>query len=151
MQSLGDLLPDSFKTANAENNIHIGSVIRCHASFTKPPKQKRFIIIGFDSSDSFIGVVLINSSINVNALNQELKEFQYLIRCVKNGYLDHDSYVDCSRLYSFKRETILNELKQNPGQHLGSVYSDDLTRIVDMVKVSPVIAPIDLKKFNLFE
>ncbi|NTU97265.1 MAG: hypothetical protein HGA62_05540 [Chlorobiaceae bacterium] len=46
MSALGDFFPESFKNDFARRNLKIGTVLKLHIKNTKPPKEKRFIVVG---------------------------------------------------------------------------------------------------------
>lgn len=150
MSPLSDQFPDAFRQSYVDGKIVIGSVFKIFLPFTKPPKEKIIIIIGFEESKTYIGVTIINSHININVIrSEELKLYQYLLRKDSNVYLDHDSYADCLGIYPIKYQTIRELLLKNPKAYLGQVKPDDLQRIIDMILSAPTIDPIDLKRFWL--
>ena len=111
MGSLGDFFPNGMKQEIANFNLEIGSVIKCFTSYTRPPKEKRFVILGINEEGNYVGSVFINTNVNFNIINsQELLELQYPVKNQANDYLDHDSFIDCSELFEFEREHLFNLL-----------------------------------------
>ena len=64
MPHLGDFFTDEFKDNYANNSIIKGAVLKFYVTKTKPPKEKRFVVLGEDNDDNYLGVVFINSEIN---------------------------------------------------------------------------------------
>lgn len=150
MGKLGDFFTQEFKEKLADESMHIGSVIRCFVTQTNPPKIKRFIILGRDSSNNYIGTIFINTDVNWNVINsQEILELQYPVKHSENEYLDNDSFIDCSKLIKMEYEYVKNAIVEKPGCVLGKVKDDDLEIIYTLVKSSPNISPIELQSIGL--
>jgi hypothetical protein len=150
MGNLGDFFTQDFKEKIADSSMHIGSVIRCYTTQTTPPKEKRFIILGRDSTNNYIGTIFINSNVNWNVINsQELLELQYPVKKDGNDYLDWDSFVDCSKLIKLEYEYVKNAIVAKPGCVLGTVKQADLEIIYTLVKSSTNISPIELKNIGI--
>lgn len=150
MTKLGDFFSENIKGKLAGSNIVPGNVIRCFTTDTNPPKEKRFVVLGVDVTGALIGTVFINSDVNFNVINsQELLELQYPIKKAGNEYLAWDSFVDCSKLVRFEYEYVKSKIVEKPKCVLGTVKSDDLKIIYELVQKSPVISKAELKKFGL--
>lgn len=150
MGSLGDFFPQGIKQNIANFNLEIGSVVKCFTNHTKPPKEKRFIILGVNDEGNYVGSVFINTNVNFNIINsQELLELQYPVKNQPNDYLDHDSFIDCSELFEFSRQDLFNLLIAEPERALGKVSQKDLETLFRLVKSSPIIEPKMLKKYKL--
>jgi hypothetical protein len=149
--SLGESFPGALKKQFSENNLVAGAIIRTWVEHTKPPKIKRFIVIGISQDKILLGVVHINSEINPNVFpTQELRDLHLKLTAGSREYLMHDSYVDCSRIFQLDRENISKLLHDDPACHLGTVGKDDLTRIKTIIKGSRTVSIRIKKMFGLF-
>lgn len=150
MGSLADFFPEGMKQDIANFNLEVGNVIKCFTSHTNPPKEKRFVILGVNENGDYVGSVFINTNVNFNIINsQELLDLQYPVKNQPNDYLDHDSFIDCSELFEFDRQTLYELLIKEPERALGKVSSEDLEILFGLVKSSPIIEPKILKKYKL--
>lgn len=150
MGRLSDFFPEGIKQEIANFNLEIGNVIKCFISHTNPPKEKRFVILGINDEGNYVGSVFINTNVNFNIINsQELLELQYPIKNQANDYLDHDSFIDCSELFEFDRQSLYDLLMKEPERALGKVLPEDLEKLFTLVKSSPIIEPKILKKYKL--
>jgi hypothetical protein len=113
-------------------------------------KEKRFIVLGRDSFNNYIGTLFINTNVNFNIINsQELLELQYPVKKEGNEYLKWDSFVDCSKIVKLEYAYVKNKIVENPGCVLGKVKEADLEIIYTLVKSSPNISPMELKSIGL--
>ncbi|MBX2952302.1 MAG: hypothetical protein KF870_07340 [Leadbetterella sp.] len=150
MGSLGDFFPQEFRREAAIDNIGIGCVIKCFVANTKPPKEKRIVIVGQDNDGNFVGCVFINSNLHAKILNtQSLLDQQHLIKHQENSFIDYDSYVDCGYLFQRNREELISLLESEPDRSLGKLMMEDLETILSYLKKSATIEPKLLKKFGL--
>ena len=103
---------------------------------TNPPKNKYTVI--FTVPDGFLGF-LINSEINPFIRNKS-----YLMACIAdikrstNGFLHHDSYVDCRQMFVFDDGELIH--------HVGQVCQATKTNIIKAVIACPVL---ELKYKNM--
>lgn len=144
--SIGDKFPLAARLAFAERNLIVGAVLRAYVTVTEPPKIKRFVIIGIDDESKLAAVVLINT--NKPAL-PTLAPYQYETVAEEREYLDHDCFVDCSRIYPFDFEELRNLILRSPEIILGHVNTFDRNEIRKLAGKSRLIAPADKIKFHL--
>ena len=150
MAGLGNFFPENLRNEHAKQTITIGSVIRCFVKNTKPPKEKRFVVLGIDKEGNLVGVVFINSEINWNVIRTaELAQLQHYIEKDENDFLDWDSYVDCSELFELPYNDVYKSICDKPQNVLGIVSESDLKAILENVKKSPKIKPKLLRKYSL--
>ncbi len=148
---LGDHFPEEFRRQFADHHLQIGTVIRARVADTNPPKIKRFVIVGVSADKLALGTLYINSEINPNIFpTEELKRLHLRLEATGRTYLEHDSYLDCSRIYEKDHEAILEVLKTDTGSVLGQLAPDDLARLKQTVKAARTIAIRVKKKFGLF-
>ena len=151
MGTLGDSFEDKYKNEFAERQIKVKSVIKAFVSDTNPPKEKRIIIIGIDNTEKYVGVILFNTAINWKAISTiELAKLQYYLTKEDNPeILQWDSYIDCSDLFEFTKEELVESLIRNPENVLGEIKQEDFEEVIKLVKISPKITTKKLKKYNL--
>lgn len=150
MPSLYDLLNSKQLVSMANSTITVGNVVRCFVKNTRPPKIKRFIVLGKSADGSLVGITFINSNINFNVINSpDLISLQHEIKANGNGFLDTDSFVDCSRLIKMNYTDIENAVVTDPACVIGSVALTDLNSILTNVKNSPLNSEILIEELGL--
>lgn len=140
---------DSIK-AIAKNTVKVGVVYRIkmdERNGVKPKagdksRNKYFIVLGFDSEGNAYGGVIINSEINPN-IPQSMKNCHLHIECSKYSFLNHDSYVDCSKLKKVNIE------KFGKWQYLGFFSLEDVQLITRTIQGSPNETKEHLAMFGL--
>ncbi len=151
MTKLSDLLDEDSINDIAKNTVHIGDVYRIKMDKTNgiTPKKgddsrnKFFIVLGFDSYGNVYGGVIINSNIN-QRVPQSIKDWQMPIKCSDYPFLEHDSFVDCSRL------KCANSNKFNTWKYLGFMKQEDVELIIGTIKESPNETTGHLAIFGLY-
>lgn len=150
MPNLGDFFPDDLKKQFVADNFKIGAVLRYGVSFTTPPKFKRSIIVGFDRQKSVLGIVLINSEINPRTFPaQHLKDLHLELNEIGRDYLDHTSFVDCSKIFEQDIEEVKNLVRDTPSVHLGALTDQDLIEVLNKIKSAKTISLATKEKFGL--
>lgn len=150
MTTLFEMLNDDSIKAIAKNTVKVGDVYRIkmdERNGIKPKagdksRNKYFIVLGFDSEGNAYGGVIINSEINPN-IPQSMKNCHLHIECSKYSFLDHDSYVDCSKL------KIANIEKFGKWQYLGFFSLEDVQLITTTIQGSPNETKEHLAMFGL--
>ncbi len=138
MTQLFNLLNDDCAKDLAKSTVSVGDVYRIEMNKSNgiipksgdSSRHKFFVILGFDIDGNAYGGVIINSNINQN-MPQTIKDWQMPIRCSKYDFLEHDSFVDCSKLKCASIE------KFGMWQFKGCIEQDDIELIVDTIKSSP--------------
>ena len=145
MSPLGDRFPDHFKKNFSSDNVKVGAVLKTFSNHTKPPKEKRCIIVGIKGNS--VGVVYINTENNAPS---KLKSYQKPISKKGNeSILEWDSFIDCANLYEEDLEDLKRKIEDNANAHLGDISTSDLSGIITLVKGSPKIDDKTLEKFGL--
>lgn len=149
--SLGDFFPDSFKEEHASRNLKVGCVLKLKVSDTNPSKEKRFIVVGITDDCVQLATVFINSEINLTCLyTHELRELQHFFASTGREYLDHDSYVDCSKLFIRSKAEIFQAVIKRPEAIIGHLSDDDLSAIRSKIISAKTIKGKDKKKFGFY-
>ena len=150
MTKLADFLNDDSTCVIARAHIKIGDVYlipmdRCNditPKFGDTYRQKYFIILGFDDKGCAYGGVIINSGINQHVF----KSIQYChmpIKKSKYDFLEHDSYVDCSRLKYVQIQ------KFRTWKFKGVIEREDIELIIGAIKESPNEKRENLSRFGI--
>ena len=150
MTTLFEMLNNDSIKAIAKNTVKVGDVYRIKMDERNGIKlkagdksrNKYFIVLGFDSEGNAYGGVIINSEINPN-IPQSMKNCHLHIECSKYSFLDHDSYVDCSKL------KIANIEKFGKWQYLGFFSLEDVQLITTTIQGSPNETKEHLAMFGL--
>lgn len=150
MTKLFDILDENSAKNIAKESIKIGNVYRIkmdEQNGIKPKpgtssRNKFFIVLGFDNEGNAYGGVIINSNINPN-IPQTMKDWHMPIKCSKYGFLEHDSFVDCSKLKT------ANIDKFGKWQFLGIFSLEDVNLIIETVRESPNETKEHLAMFGL--
>lgn len=150
--SLGDAFPKDFREDHARRILKVGSVLRMFVKDTNPPKEKRFIIVGFSEDRVSLASVFINSEINLLVnYSQEVRELHLFLSSDGREYLKHDSYVDCSQLASRAVSDIFESLINRPEACIGEVGRDDMLAIRKTIAGAATIKGKLKKKYSLFD
>lgn len=132
--------------------IIVGTVIRAFVHFTNPPKEKRFIVVGFHEDKINLSSVLINSEINLNVnYTQELAYEHLFFKQIEREYLSHDSYIDCSEIHSIDISDINKKIDENPSIIIGQVSKSDLDRIMKQIIDSEVVKGKIKRRCGIFD
>lgn len=150
MTKLFDALNRSDIERIARDSIKIGNVYRIKMDerngITPKPgdtsRNKFFIVLGFDCDGNIYGGVIINSNINQN-MPKNIKDWHLPIKREKYAFLEHDSFVDCSKL------KIVNIDKFGNWQFLGVLDLEDVKNITRKVQASPNESKEHLAIFGL--
>jgi hypothetical protein len=108
-------------------------------------RAKFFIVIGQDIDQGIVGSLLINSNINPNAIRtKELLDCQFPLKSKDYNFLDHDSYLNCSKIFPLDKVKIRQEAKE-----IGSLNAGDLSLVIDHIKNSEVISMKEKKRYSI--
>jgi signal-transduction protein with cAMP-binding, CBS, and nucleotidyltransferase domain len=147
---LGNKFPNKIKQNYVNRVLVIGSVFRKGVLYTKPPKIKRFIIVGIDKNSKQLGVIHINSEINPTIFQtEELRKLHILFEAKNREYLEKDSYIDCAQLYEMDFQSLKNELLEDIQIHLGTLTKEDITELRNTLKIAKTIEKKLKVKYSL--
>ncbi len=152
--SLGDYLSkEEKKSLLLPEGIIVGTVLRAFVPSTHPPKEKRFVVVGFKDDEIHLAAVLINSKINFKVnFNDELIAHQIPLNLQGREYLTHDSYVDCSEIFSINIQAVNEKIEDGPESVIkGHMSKNDLHRVINTLVNSDLIKGKLKKKFGLFD
>jgi hypothetical protein len=108
-------------------------------------RSKYFTVIGQDINNGVVGSLLINSEINTNVnRTKELLDCQYPLTGSDYDFLDHDSFLNCSKIFPLDKIKIRNKAKE-----VGELNSRDKALVIDHVKNSEVISMKEKKRYKI--
>ncbi|MDY6148509.1 MAG: hypothetical protein SPI35_05800 [Porphyromonas sp.] len=105
-------------------------------------RKKFFIVLGFDDDGNIYGGVVINSKINPN-LSATITDFCMPIKKEVYPFLDHNSFVNCTKLKTPTANKLL------AGEKVGEISQEDCDLIVGTVINSPHETKARLRQFGL--
>ena len=148
--NLSDFLSSDVVNSLNRSTVSVGDVwrIRLYPENGITPKvgddsrNKFLVILGFDNEGNIYGGVVINSRIN-DRIPVALQDLQMPIRKSAYPFLDHDSFVDCSKLMVVRAETFAQwEFK-------GIISQDDIELISGTLRESPLVTAATLARFSI--
>jgi hypothetical protein len=146
-QSLADSFSEKFKEEFAERSVKTGSIIKIYDKEAK--KEKWHLIVGMSTDKILLASVRINSELNVNCIPDKSRPYHTYIKKEKNPFLAHDSYVDCSKLITYKRHDFVKWVEKNTQNLLGEMTEKELDTIKSIIADCPEIEPVNKKQFGL--
>lgn len=103
--TLGDFFPEGDKENYVNRHLKPGQVVYLFSHFTNPPKEK-YLVIAYYGTNPLL--FTINSKIHPYiASRPDLSKCQVSLRAMDYDFLDHDSYINCSKVVdSFSEDEI---------------------------------------------
>jgi hypothetical protein len=150
--NLGDYFPQNIQDDYINRSLKVGAVLKMFVNDTLPPKEKRFIVIGFSNDNLSLASIYINSEINtcINWSDQ-LKSLQMELWSEGREYLKHRSYVDCSKFIPRNLKEIETVLKNRPDSIIGEVSKNDLQLIMEKIKNASTISKKQKIKYGILK
>lgn len=146
----GNQFPKKYKENYFDKIIKPGAAFRLHVNNTNPPKIKRFIIVGITKDCKNIGFVFINSKINKQIFHtKHLQDLHLHFIANNRHFLDHDSFVDCSKIYPIKRDVFKTKFLINTNIYLSQLSSSDISLIINTIRSAKTISIDEKKQFNI--
>jgi len=138
MARLGDFAPDELKGDYVERNLKPGQILYLSCDFTTPPKEKYLILVCADTALMFV----INSRISPYVQKRSwLNCSQVCLRKKDYGFLDHDSFADCSKVIEeFDLSQISDQVNGDIGRIRGEITDTTKAEIIEVVKNATTIA-----------
>lgn len=131
-------------------DLRVGVLVHFFDNASHNPKPKFSVIVGISDDAFFLGTVFVNTEINVRHINSpELEKLHYKLSQKRySDFLKHDSYVDCSDVKHRVQTSFLNDLNYS-GEIVGSLATDDLKNVLNLIESSDTIAPYYLRLYNI--
>lgn len=134
------------------HNVEIGNVYNLimHRSDglslpkNKNNKNKFFIVLGFTKDGNIFGGFIINSVINQD-LPDEIKLYHYKIKATLNNFLEYDSFVNCTKIFSI----VGSRLSYN--NYAGILDKDSLKYVIGTIfdKDNITITEKERREYNI--
>lgn len=152
MANLGEFFPGDLKDEFSRRNVKVGSVLRLKVHDTFPPKIKVFIIIGQTIDGFSLATLYVNSNVNINInFSKELANLQIPISIKEYNFLDHDSFVDCSKLMMKDRAEIEQIISNRPEAFVDDLSEDQIKYFREIIRKSTTIKGKLKKKFGFYD
>lgn len=130
----------------------IGTVLRMMVKDTIPPKIKRFIIVGESEDSLTLASVYINTELNMKVhYNLDLQCQQVELAAHGRSYLDHASFVDCSKLKIIDRDELYAIIQNRPEVIIGRIDQQDFEIIKRQITCSPTIKGKIKKRYGFYD
>lgn len=112
--------------------VELGGVYRLYLSYVTPPSDKFLICIA--PQPQFFK---INSQINpFLERNPHLRIQQVPVERRLHGFLQYDSWLDCSEPYAVSTPSAEEQLSKDPTRHIGDADPSLIRAILDVVAAS---------------
>ena len=124
--------------------------MRLYVPHTKPPKIKRFVVIGVRNDIGLVGLLFINTKMNPKGVNSpEIDRLQFPLSKEECDFLDHNSYLDCSQLYEWGYEKVVEGIMKDLDAPLGKLSKSQLKKVRSLVGSARTIERSKKKRYNL--
>lgn len=137
MTTLADYLPEAEKHQFVHKHLKPGQILYLFCDFTTPPKEK-YLVLACSGANPLL--FLINSEIHpyIEA-RPELQKCQVKIRA-SDYQLDHDSYINCSRVIDNISETeIIEQVIKDTGRIKGELTEETTQEIIQVVTTAKTL------------
>jgi hypothetical protein len=141
--SLGGRFPPEFLERHLRRRLAPGVVFKVRALMDdQQVREKRFLAIAVD--DQTVACV-INSVVNpfIEA-RPALRRCQVLITAADHPFMQHDSYIDCRKVFRIPTNQVVAELLANSEWMLGTIHHQLREQVLAALKGSPMMRPADV-------
>ena len=108
-------------------------------------RSKFFVVMGENMDQGIVGSLLINSNINTNIIRtKELLDCQFPLKGDEYDFLNHDSYLNCSKIFPLDKVKIRREAHE-----VGNLNDRDLSLVIDHIINSEVISMKEKKRYRI--
>lgn len=129
----------------------IGTVLRVMVKDTTPPKVKRFIIVGESADSLTLASVYINTELNMKVnYNLDLQCQHIEFQASGRDYLDHNSFVDCSKLKIIERAELCTIIQNRPTVVIGKLAETDFEVVRRQITCSTTIKGKIKKRYGFY-
>ncbi|MET7258021.1 hypothetical protein [Dyadobacter fermentans] len=130
----------------------IGTVLRMMVKDTTPPKVKRFIIVGESADSLTLASVYINTELNMTVnYNLDLRCQHLEFPADGRDYLDHTSFVDCSKLKIIERAELCAIIQNRPTIVIGKLDQQDFEMVRRQITCSTTIKGKIKKRYGFYD
>lgn len=151
--SLKDFFSDSFKQTHYSSSIDFGSAVLVKIPSFSVTYDKFAIYVANDCIEAEkCGLVIINSEINANVnRNPYLRSQHILIDVARHPFLAYDSFVDCTSIKGYTKQSLVNYIVSDPKKLVGNVQDDLMDQIIQMLRSSKTIDKNTKYRYSLVE
>lgn len=138
--SLADSFPPAVKRASIIRQLRTGCVVKLlRVMDDETIHEKRYVVLYADEATV---VCVINSAIGKFIANRpELCRCQVALPAAGHPFMDHDSFVDCSKVMRYRTADVVSDLFERPDWVLGEVGEGVRHDMIAALKFSPIISP----------
>ncbi len=144
--SLGDAFPEALKRGSIQRQVKPGAIIKLNVQMDDGKlHEKRFVVIDVNIDTV---TLVINTEISRFIENKpHLLKCQVLMKVDEHPCMEYDCHVDCSRARLYSEEEVRNQLMGNPKWILGEISESLRDEIMNALKHSNQISPIDVAQY----
>lgn len=138
MSKLGDYFPSDEKQKFVEKHLKPGQILYLFCDFTTPSKDK-YLVLTCPGSKPLL--FIINSEIHPFIEKRpELKKCQIKLNASDYDFLDHDSYINCSKVIDdFTEEDIVNQIFHDIRRIQGELTETTKQEVIKVVESAKTI------------
>jgi len=137
MPTLGDHFSEEQKQENIKSNFICGNIYYLYCSFTTPNKDKYLLLVCTNPEPIFF---VINSEINKFKLSRPyLSQCQVCIEDKQHGFLDHNSFVDCTKSIKIDYSEFESQLLSDMSRFKGKIIPEVQREVISAVQKSRTI------------
>lgn len=144
--TLGDNFPKEYREEYCERHFKPWAVFRLFSEETTPPKIKRFVVAGINEETGQVAILFINTD---PLRNPCLRKEQMLLKLKGRPYLDHDSYLDCSKIYERSIGKIKEIFLKDTSAYLNMMSEMDISEAKAVIRMSRIISLKTKEKYDL--
>lgn len=132
--------------------VTVGDVLKLFVEETNPPKTKYFFVLGATADHISIASFYVNSKINLNVNNNPvLVKYNIEIKPEHYPFLDHISYVDCTKMV-IRNKTEFDEIvSKRPEAIVYKLTEEQLQFFRSVVKEAPTFKGKVKKSFGFYD
>lgn len=137
--SLGNFFPANYARMQIERQLQPGVVVKFEALMDDGKvHEKRFVVLDI-TQDTFTCV--INSEVSNFILSKpHMAACQVALDLARHPFMSRNSHIDCSRIRTYSRESVIDQLCANPGWVLGVISENVLTEMTAAIQSSKMIS-----------
>lgn len=128
-----------------ENYIKRGSILLSDIFEIDHPK---FFVVLAVTEESVIGFFYINSKINSNIIRKdEQYKLQYLLSPIDYTFLNHDSYIDATKISEIQKQVISRSIMDGNTSLKGELKDNHLQELLTLLRESKLFTPIQKRMY----
>jgi len=147
MVRLGDRFPEGGKAEHVTRQLVPGQVLYLFCQFTHPPKEKYLVLVSVEPGPLLF---VVNSRVSPFIADRpDLSKCQVMLAASDYAFLDHDSFIDCSRAISLPEDEITSQLIADLGRMRGTLSPTTRQQITRVVQAAQTISPAHKRAIEL--